>query len=270
LVGTDEPDHVQIDDWDDEAEKEEAASKEEEDLARVQQEIERFRQEEESILRRQATMQRVKTRRQNINRERARLAKMQYNLDILHHQGHEAPLHNQIPNQPPPPPPSPPHNQIPHHLHPPPPSQNYLLQQPLPPHIGTIDPKSPLAEHLQLAPWPLHYRAVPPPKYHGNTDPHKFLMCYGAAIASTGGDEATLTKSLIISLEDAAANWYYRLPSHCIYSWQHLKDKILLTFQGFQAELDTEEGFLSCVQKEREPLSDFYRRFLQLKTRHRW
>jgi DNA-binding transcriptional regulator/RsmH inhibitor MraZ len=30
--------------------------------------------------------------------------------------------------------------------------------------------------------------------------------------------------------------------------------------------LDTEEDFLSCVQKEREPLPDFYRRFLQLKA----
>jgi hypothetical protein len=65
-------------------------------------------------------------------------------------------------------------------------------------------------------------------------------MCYEAAIASAGGDEATLAKSLIISLEDAATNWYSRLLSCCIYLWQHLKDKILLNFQGFQAELDTE------------------------------
>jgi hypothetical protein len=90
-------------------------------------------------------------------------------------------------------------------------------------------------------------------------------MCYEAAIASTGGDEATLTKSLIISLEDVAANWYSRLLPRCIYLWQQLKDKILLNFQGFQAELDTED-FLSCVQKEREPLPEFYRRFLQLKA----
>jgi hypothetical protein len=50
-----EPDHVQIDDWDDEAE-EEAAAAEEEELARVQQEIERLWQEHESMLRRQAAM----------------------------------------------------------------------------------------------------------------------------------------------------------------------------------------------------------------------
>jgi hypothetical protein len=39
-------------------------------------------------------MQRAKTRRQNINRKRARLAEMQYNLEILRQQGREAPLHN--------------------------------------------------------------------------------------------------------------------------------------------------------------------------------
>jgi hypothetical protein len=71
---------------------------------------------------------------------------------------------------------------------------------------------------------------VTPAKYNGNTDPRKFLMCYKAAIASAGGDEATLAKSLIISLEDAASNWYSRLPPCYIYSWQQLKDKILLNF----------------------------------------
>jgi hypothetical protein len=68
--------------------------------------------------------------------------------------------------------------------------------------------------------WPLHYRVVPPPKYHGNTGPRKFLMCYKAAIASARGDEATLIKSLIISLEDATTNWYFKLPPRCIYFWQ--------------------------------------------------
>jgi hypothetical protein len=83
-------------------------------------------------------------------------------------------------------------------------------------------------------------------------------MCYEATIASAGGDEATLTKSLIITLEDTTANWYSRLPPRCIYSWQQLKDKFLLNFQGFQAELDTEEDFLSCAQREKETLPNFY------------
>jgi hypothetical protein len=89
-------------------------------------------------------------------------------------------------------------------------------------------------------------------------------MCYEATIVSAGGDEAALAKSLIISLEDAAVNWYSRLPPRCIYSWQQLKEKFLLNFQGFQAELDTEENFLSYTQREKETLPNFYQRFLQL------
>jgi hypothetical protein len=77
-----EPDHVPIDDWDDEATEEEVAV-EEEELARVQHEIERLRQEQESILRMQVAMQRTEACRQTINRERARLIEMQYNLYIL-------------------------------------------------------------------------------------------------------------------------------------------------------------------------------------------
>jgi hypothetical protein len=80
-------------------------------------------------------------------------------------------------------------------------------------------------------------------------------------LPSAGGDEATLAKCLIISLEDAAANWYSRLPSGCIYSWPQLKEKFLLNFQGFQAKLDSEEDFLSCTQREKETLPNFYRRF---------
>jgi hypothetical protein len=91
-------------------------------------------------------------------------------------------------------------------------------------------------------------------------------MSYEAAIASVGGDEATLNKSLINSLEDAAANWYSRLPPGCIYSWPELKEKFLLNFQGFQVELNSEEDFLSCFQREKELLPNFYRRFLQMKA----
>jgi hypothetical protein len=88
-------------------------------------------------------------------------------------------------------------------------------------------------------------------------------MSYKAAIASAGGDEATLAKSLIISLEDAAINWYSRLPPGCIYSWPQLKEKFLLNFQGFQAELDS--GMIFCrafkERKKHSPIftEDFYR-----------
>jgi hypothetical protein len=87
-------------------------------------------------------------------------------------------------------------------------------------------------------------------------------MCYKDAIASAGGDKATLAKSLIIYLEDAATNWYSRLPPGCIYSWQQLKEKFLLNFQGFQRSSTWKKIF--CPSKETLP--NFYQRFLQLKA----
>jgi hypothetical protein len=79
-------------------------------------------------------------------------------------------------------------------------------------------------------------------------------MSYEATIASAEGDEVTLTKSLIISLEDVVTNWFFRLPPGSIYSCLQLKEKFLLNFQWFQAELDLEKDFLSCIQRERETL----------------
>jgi hypothetical protein len=57
-----------------------------------------------------------------------------------------------------------------------------------------------------------------------------------------------------------------RLEPRSITSWGQLKEKLLVNFQGFQAELSTEEDFLSCQQYEREILSDFFRKLLRLKA----
>jgi hypothetical protein len=48
-------------------------------------------------------------------------------------------------------------------------------------------------------------------------------MCYKAANTSARGDDATLIKSLIISLEGAATNWYSILLPRCMYSRKQLK-----------------------------------------------
>jgi hypothetical protein len=71
-------------------------------------------------------------------------------------------------------------------------------------------------------------------------------MSYEAVIASSGRNDMTLAKSFIISLENAAANWYARLPPRSITSWVQLKEKFLVNFQGFQVDLSTEEVFFSC------------------------
>jgi hypothetical protein len=111
---------------------------------------------------------------QHINRERARLTELQYTVDTLHQQE----LHQKPNANPPPPnypilPPPLPFNHIPHNQPPSPPHNQYF---PSPPQLNTLD------------------------------DPRKFILSDEAAIALVGGDEATLAKSLIISLEDTAAN----------------------------------------------------------------
>jgi hypothetical protein len=91
-------------------------------------------------------------------------------------------------------------------------------------------------------------------------------MSYEAAIASSGGDDITLAKSFIISLENVVVNWYARLPPRSITSWAHLKEKFLVSFQGFQVDLSMEQDFFSCQQYERETLLDFFCKFLHLKA----
>jgi hypothetical protein len=118
-----------------------------------------------------------------------------------------------------------------------PPQQNTSYQT----RQNNIDSKCPMADNLQLASWPPQYRVAPPPKYYGESDPLKFLMSYEAEIASFGGDKTSLTKSFIISLKNTIANWYARLPLRSITSWAQLKEKFLVNFQGFQADVSTEE-----------------------------
>jgi hypothetical protein len=91
-------------------------------------------------------------------------------------------------------------------------------------------------------------------------------MSYEAAIASFSRDETTLAKSFIISPENVAASWYARLPLRSIISWAQLKEKFLVNFQGFLADITREEDFFSCKQYEKETLVDFFQRFLWLKA----
>jgi hypothetical protein len=67
--------------------------------------------------------------------------------------------------------------------------------------INYLDERSPLAPQLQVSPWPTNFRAGTYPKYNGNTDLAQYIMSYQVAVASSGGDDATMAKSFIIALE---------------------------------------------------------------------
>jgi hypothetical protein len=117
-----------------------------------------------------------------------------------------------------------------------------------------------------VSPWLANFRAGTYPKYNGSTDPAQYIMSYQVAVASSGGDNATMAKSFIISLEGPALTWYTRLPPLSIDSWRSLRDKFLLNFQGYRLDTDALAELSLCKQLERESLREYYRKFLTLKS----
>ena len=132
--------------------------------------------------------------------------------------------------------------------------------------VNYLDERSPLALQLQVSPWPANFRAGTYPKYNGSTDPAQYIMSYQVAVASSGGDDATMAKSFIIALEGPALTWYTRLPLLSIDSWRSLRDKFLLNFQGYRPDTDALAELSLCKQLEKETLREYYRKFLTLKS----
>jgi hypothetical protein len=132
--------------------------------------------------------------------------------------------------------------------------------------INYLDERSPLAPQLQVSPWPANFRAGTYPKYNGNTDPAQYIMRYQVAIASSGGDDATMAKSFIIALEGLALTWYTRFPPLSINSWRSLRDKFLLNFQGYCTDTDALAELSLYKQQEKETQREYYHKFLTLKS----
>jgi hypothetical protein len=78
--------------------------------------------------------------------------------------------------------------------------------------VNYLDERSPLAPHLQVMTWPANFWVGTYPKYNDSTDPAQYIMSYQVAVASSGGDDATMAKSFIIALEGPALTWFTRLP----------------------------------------------------------
>jgi hypothetical protein len=73
-------------------------------------------------------------------------------------------------------------------------------------------------------------------------------MSYQVEIASSGGDDATIAKSFIIGLEGPTLTWYMILPPLSIDSWKALRDKFLLSFQGYRPDTDALAELSLCRQ----------------------
>jgi hypothetical protein len=132
--------------------------------------------------------------------------------------------------------------------------------------INYLDERRPLAPQLQASPWPSNFRAGAYPKYSGSTDPAQYIMSYQVAIASSGGHDATMAKSLIIALKGTTLTWYTRLPPLSIESWKALSDKLLLNFQGYRPDIDALAELSLYRQQEKETLREYYKKFLLLNS----
>jgi hypothetical protein len=89
-------------------------------------------------------------------------------------------------------------------------------------------------------------------------------MSYEAAILSIGGDDSVLVKSFIITADEATTQWYSLLSPGMIHGWDDLKQRILSNFQGFQHPELIESDLFSCKQKDKEPLQNYFMRFVHL------
>jgi hypothetical protein len=88
-------------------------------------------------------------------------------------------------------------------------------------------------------------------------------MRYESAVNSAGGDDGALAKSFIIACEGPVLNWYSLLPPHSVCSWVDLKTKFMQAFQMFHDTTAEASDLYNCKQKDREPLRNFVRRFMQ-------
>jgi hypothetical protein len=126
-----------------------------------------------------------------------------------------------------------------------------------------VDSESPLSIGLQTAPWPPKFKSVSLPKYNSFGNSWQFLMRYESAVNSAGGDDVALAKSFIIACERPVLNWYSLLPPHSVCSWVDLKIKFMQAFQMFHDTTAESSDLYNCKKKDREPLRNFVRRFMQ-------
>jgi hypothetical protein len=91
-------------------------------------------------------------------------------------------------------------------------------------------------------------------------------MRYELAVNSAGGDDVAMAKSFIIACEGPVLNWYSLLPPHSVCSWVDLKTKFMQAFQMFHDTTVESSDLYNSKQKDREPLRNFVRRFMQQRS----
>jgi hypothetical protein len=85
-------------------------------------------------------------------------------------------------------------------------------------------------------------------------------------VNSARGDNVALAKSFIIVCKGPVLNWYSLLQLHSVCSWVDLKTKFMQAFQMFHDTTAESSDVYNCKQKDREPLRNLVRRFMQQRS----
>lgn len=92
-------------------------------------------------------------------------------------------------------------------------------------------------------------------------------MRFEGALASVGGNDTVLAKSLLIAAEGDTLVWYAMLRAKSVYYWEDLHDKIMAKIKEFSREFLSASDLFQCKQQQGETLREYYQKFVHLKAR---
>ena len=64
------------------------------------------------------------------------------------------------------------------------------------------------------------------------SDSKEFVMSFKAVVETTGRDDTTLAKVVMLVVKGIERSWYSALPPGSIYSWEQLRNALYSNFQG--------------------------------------
>jgi hypothetical protein len=219
------------------------------ELEIVQQKIQQLQKEKEKFASQLQAKRKISEKLEQLNQAREQIETIQIEIDQMKEQENSS-LWQDSPHQ----------NSGPTRTTP---KENFFMGNGI---SQFVDSESPLSIGLQTAPWPPKFKPVSLPKYNDFGNSRQFLMRYESVVNSAGGDDVALAKSFIIACEGPVLNWYSLLPPHSVCSWVDLKTKFMQAFQMFHDTTAEASDLYSCKQKDREPLRNFVRRFMQQRS----
>ena len=129
--------------------------------------------------------------------------------------------------------------------------------------VGKICP-TPLSKDIQSYKLPHGFNLPNFQKYDGRMDPVAHLKDFQQALILQEGDHLLYCRTFASSLGRTALNWYYRLPSQSIRSWEQLAEAFIGRFMTSRAspnQFDSLTALRKCLD---ESLREYAARYVNV------